>query len=248
MRIGIAGYGVVGKAMAQVVYHPVIYDPPQGLGNLSDLQRCAYVFVCVPTPSLPDGACDTSIVEEVVGHLQDSLVILRSTVPPGTTRRLATVTGQRIIFQPEFIGVTADHPYPKESDVSWMLLGGEPSDTAEVAREWRRVPPRSRRIYQTTWETAEMAKHATNAFLALKVTLCNELWDLAQKFNVDYEEFVQLWTQDPRIGESHTRVFANDRGFGGACLPKDLAALIAAADGAAPLLEAVRQINDRRRS
>jgi UDP-glucose 6-dehydrogenase len=95
--------------------------------------------------------------------------------------------------------------------------------------------------------TAELTKYMENAFLALKVTFCNEFYDIAEAQGVDYNELRELWLLDPRIGRSHTFVLPFGRGFGGRCLPKDLNAIIHAARGAgveAGLLEAVRDVND----
>src|SRR4029077_1080164 len=90
-----------------------------------------------------------------------------------------------------------------------------------------------------------------NAFLATKVTFCNEFFDIAQRFGIDYNELRELWLLDPRIGKSHTFVFADKRGYAGKCLPKDMDAVIAAAEDAgydAQFLKAVASSNDRMRS
>ena len=85
-----------------------------------------------------------------------------------------------------------------------------------------------------------------NSFLALKVTFCNEFYDIAAAHGIDYNELRELWLLDPRIGRSHTFVLPDDRGFGGRCLPKDLSAIIELARraGVEPmLLEATRAAN-----
>jgi UDP-glucose 6-dehydrogenase len=103
-------------------------------------------------------------------------------------------------------------------------------------------------VRQTDARTAELTKYMENAFLALKVAFCNEVYDVAGATGVDYNELRELWLLDPRIGRSHTWVHPDDRGFGGRCLPKDLRALVAHARsaGEAPLLlEAVLEANAR---
>jgi len=90
-----------------------------------------------------------------------------------------------------------------------------------------------------------------NAFLALKVTFCNEFFDIASVLGVDYNELRELWLQDPRIGRSHTLVFPEDRGYGGKCLPKDVSALIQSATAHAyepSLLTAMVETNARFRT
>jgi UDPglucose 6-dehydrogenase len=85
-----------------------------------------------------------------------------------------------------------------------------------------------------------------NCFLAAKVAFVNQFFDIAQALGVDFDELRRLWLLDPRVGPSHTMV-TPERGFRGRCLPKDMAALIAAMRplGGAPLLEAVQAYNDR---
>ncbi len=90
-----------------------------------------------------------------------------------------------------------------------------------------------------------------NAFLAMKVSFCNEMYDIASVLGVDYNELRELWLLDPRIGRSHTFVFPDDRGYGGACLPKDVKALVnsAASHGhAARLLTEMIEANKDQRS
>ena len=103
-------------------------------------------------------------------------------------------------------------------------------------------------IHQTDSSTAELTKYMENCFLALKVTFCNEFYDIAERFGIDYNELRELWLLDPRIGRSHTFVLPDDRGFGGKCLPKDVSAMVqsACSTGYAPhLLMAVLETNAR---
>jgi UDP-glucose 6-dehydrogenase len=105
----------------------------------------------------------------------------------------------------------------------------------------------------TSSETAELSKYMENAFLAAKVAFCNEFYDLAEAWGIDYDDLRELWLLDPRVGRSHTFVRGDERGFGGKCLPKDLSALVVAAQtitGRVPaMLSAVdasnREVRDR---
>jgi UDPglucose 6-dehydrogenase len=69
MKIGIVGYGHVGKAMYELFKNAIIYDI-NGIGSKEEINQCDVVFVCVPTPSKNDGRCDTSIVEDVISWVQ----------------------------------------------------------------------------------------------------------------------------------------------------------------------------------
>lgn len=233
MKIGIVGAGAVGSAMAKMFTDVAVYDEPKGIGSRTEIDACDVAFVSVPTPERSDGTCDTSIVESVVGWIGAPVIVIRSTVTVGTSRRLARETGKRIVFQPEYgPAETPDHPFNDLRKVRWVVLGGEPADNAVVIRAWQEVYNSEITIMQTTWETAELCKYMENAFLAMKVTFCNEFYELARCFGVDYNELREAWLLDPRIGRSHTWVMPDKRGFGGKCLPKDLSAIIRSAGSA----------------
>jgi UDPglucose 6-dehydrogenase len=252
VRVGIVGVGAVGQGMRQLFPDAAVYDAPKGLGSREAINACEVAFVCVPTPRAPDGTCDTSIVEEVVDWLETPVIVIRSTVSVGTTRRLAEKYDKRVVFQPEYgPAETPDHPFHDLRNVRWIILGGERDDCVRAARAWKTVYSSDIRLLYTTPETAELCKYMENAFLATKVTFCNEFFDIAGLFGVDYDELRELWLQDPRIGRSHTFVFPESRGFGGRCLPKDLEELLSAAraQGYEPrLMGAVQEANRSFRS
>jgi UDPglucose 6-dehydrogenase len=237
--VAIVGYGAVGRGIKELFPSAVIYDEPLGLGAREDASACKYAFVAVPTPPLPDGGCDTSIIDSVLSWLQSDIIVIRSTVAVGTTDRLRKQHGKRVIFQPEYgPGETPDHQFKNARDIRWVILGGDRKDTIEVADLYKTTFRADIVIQQTDARTAELAKYMENAFLALKVTFCNELYDIAGALDVDYNELRELWLLDPRMGRSHTFVHPASRGFGGRCLPKDLDALIhsARASGCDPIL------------
>lgn len=229
--VAIIGAGAVGRSMQQLFPDAVMYDEPLHLGTREAVNACRFAFVCVPTPADPTGACDTAIVESVVAWLACETIVLRSTVAPGTTARLARETGKRVVFQPEYgPGETPDHPYADPRQIGWAILGGPREWTAPVHDLYQRVLNSNVVIQRTDATTAELAKYMENAFLATKVMFCNEFYDVAQALDVDYRELRELWLLDPRMGRSHTWVHPEDRGFGGKCLPKDLDALLRAAE------------------
>lgn len=245
--VAIVGYGAVGKALHQLFPGATVYDEPLGLGDREHVDHCRFAFVAVPTPAGPDGMCDTSIVAEVVSWLDSEIIVIRSTVPPGTTDELRRTTGKRVVFQPEYgPGETPGHHFSDVRRVGWVILGGDRPDTVAVTDLYKKVLNADLIIHQTDASTAELTKYMENCFLALKVTFCNEFYDLAEHFAVDYNELRELWLLDPRIGRSHTFVLPDDRGFGGKCLPKDVSAMVEAARAAeySPrLLEAMQEVN-----
>jgi UDPglucose 6-dehydrogenase len=237
----------VGQSLHSLFPHALLYDGPKGIGTKDEVDSCDITFVCVPTPSRPDGSCDTSIVEDVVSWLGAGVIVICSTVIVGTTERLRDETGKRIVFQPEYgPGGSPGHPYQDRRAVDWLILGGKKEDTTVVADLFKRALSAGLVIRQTDSRTAELAKYMENAYLALKVTFCNSFYDLAEAAGVDYDELRELWLLDPRMGRSHTFVYADDRGYDGACLPKDVEALLSFAGSSgvdAGLLRSMREVN-----
>jgi UDP-glucose 6-dehydrogenase len=126
-----------------------------------------------------------------------------------------------------------------------------PKDVSDVAALYKVVLPLlDIRICQTNSRTAELAKFMENAYLATKVTFCNEFYDIAQALGIDYNELREVWLQDERMGRDHTLVYPDKRGFGGPCLPKDTLGIITVAleNSTNPeLLRAVVSANERMR-
>ena len=254
MKLGIVGYGVVGKALGKVFhYEPMshevfVYD--KGLRGLDTsacrnaIQSCDLVFLAVPTPEGPDGACDVSMVREVVDWVRPPICI-KSTVPPGTVDHLVAATGKQICFSPEYVGETRWHPWKDIEAHGFVIVGGEKPVCDRVVCAYQAFLGPSIRYYITSAKTAELCKYMENAFLATKVAFVNQFYDLAQALGVNFNELRELWLADARIGRSHTLV-TEERGYRGRCLPKDMAAIIHAAKalGGAPLLEAVDRYND----
>ena len=102
MKIGIVGYGHVGKAMHKLFKEAVVYDKFLGLGSQTEINLCDAVFVCVPTPQMQDGHCDTSAVEEVIRWVESKVIVLRSTVYVGFTDEMCKKYMKEIVFQPEY--------------------------------------------------------------------------------------------------------------------------------------------------
>lgn len=199
------------------------------------VEQCDLAIVCVPSPAREDGSCDTSIVEAAVSHVIEKnqcgcLILIRSTVPPGTTSRLSFTHGHgasleptdRLHFSPEFVVErTGDEARDR------MIVGGPRA--AEVLSYFdRALPAEARRVVCSATE-AEMVKYMTNAFLAVKVAFATEMSDIGRALGLDYAQLRELWLLDDRVGRSHTMVYGDRRGFGGKCLPKDVLALEALA-------------------
>lgn len=192
------------------------------------------IFLCLPTPMQKDGRCDTGLLDETVQRLDDlavtlgkrPVVVIKSTVEPGTTARLhARCRAARVCFNPEFLREATFVEDFKNQDR--IVLGGPPEATAVVAELFQRRFP-GVPLLCTDATTAEMVKYVTNAFLALKVSFANEIKGICDRLAIDYNEVVQLAALDQRLGASHWSVPGPDGkpGFSGSCFPKDLNALM----------------------
>jgi UDPglucose 6-dehydrogenase len=255
MRFGIVGYGVVGRHLGADVLRAgqplVIYDKFDARydNTQAAVNGCDLVFVCVSTPPGLDGRCDVSAVDDVFTWLRAPLAVIRSTVAVGTTDRLQAQTGGRaVVFCPEFIGEGVNAPYNHMAQPPFLVLGGAPFATHAAAQALGYLYNAECRLFTTDARTAECIKYAENAFLATKVTFFNEWFDICRALGANWQDFVGGLTLDYRIGASHTQVHEDDRGWGGRCLPKDTAALLAhVGPETAPLLAAVRAVNDAHR-
>ena len=248
LKVAVVGAGIVGQAMKDLCGpETVLFDIKPGFSTDREaVNACDAAFVCVPTPAAADGSCDTSIVEEVVSWVRTPLILLRSTVSPGTTDRLRSAYKKRIVFQPEYLGESPDHFFGSVRHRTFVVLGGEPADTSAAADFYKHFYNSYVQFYFTDALTAELAKYMENAFYAVKVTFVNEFYAIAKAHGVDFNALREIWLADTRISRDHTFVYPDDRGFGGKCLPKDMSAIVKAAKEKgcdARLLEAVFQIN-----
>ncbi|MEA2719826.1 MAG: UDPglucose 6-dehydrogenase [Candidatus Eremiobacteraeota bacterium] len=254
MKIGVVGHGTVGSALARFFERPgrhdvAVYDaflePYASAERLAAVDACDIAFVAVPTPFDPrSGSCDVSAVRDVVVRLDVPLCI-KSTVPPGTTDALVRETGKRIGFSPEYLGESESHPWREADDCGFLVVAGDATVRALVRSAYASSSASELRYLEAAdARAAELAKYMENCYLATKVAFVNQFADLAAQAHVDFDEVRSIFLLDPRVGESHTRVTA-DRGFGGRCLPKDLAALVSWSGGPshAPLIQAVLDYN-----
>lgn len=260
-KIGIIGYGFVGKAVANsfVEHNDVklrIYDPkyPELSTSIAKIkEKSDAIFVCLPTPQSEHGECDTSILEGVLEQLLgfDGVVISKSTAPPICYRRYEHELGLKLIHAPEFLTAkNANYDYINPVNV---VIGGKHKywdEASEFILPYVQFPPK--RVEYCTIAEAAMFKYVANTMLAMKVVMNNEYATMCEKFNINWETVAGIASGDPRLGNTHWQVPGPDgsRGFGGACFPKDTSALLNMADELdiemSMLLTAIRT-NDRLR-
>ena len=240
MNIGIIGQGFVGNAVYQKFknyYDVLTYDLDESKSNSNVneiIRKCENIFLCLPTPMYWDGSCNTSIVENVLAGIDlttDNLetemnIIIKSTIPPGTTERWnQRFESLNIVFNPEFL--TERNAIKDYENQNRIILGGVRPATTELKRVFSKVFPKEH-IIKTDSTHAEMVKYLTNTFLSVKVSFANEIYQLCDRLGIDYDKVVEYATYDERLGKSHWNVPGHDGdfGFGGHCFPKDLKALL----------------------
>ena len=240
MNIGIIGQGFVGNAVYQKLkkyYKVFTYDVKVKLCN-SDLEtileRCKIIFVCLPTPMNKDGSCNLDILDNTLKEINKAsrdvdgrIVIIKSTIIPGSTDKFQTEYPYiDLVFNPEFL--TEANAVDDFENQTRLLLGGPLRATTKVKQIFSSVFRKTPRIIKTDAKTVELVKYVTNAFLSTKVSFANEMYQLCEGLDLDYDKIIEYATLDPRLGDSHWGVPGpdGDFGFGGHCFPKDLSALI----------------------
>ncbi|MCK9351730.1 MAG: NAD(P)-binding domain-containing protein [Candidatus Paceibacterota bacterium] len=230
--IGFIGQGWIGKNYADNFeergYKVVRYAKEEPYTKNKDkIAKCDIVFIAVPTPSTPKGF-DDSILRKVLPLVgKGKIVVLKSTLLPGTTAKLQKKFPDIILMHsPEFlreVSAKFDTANPDRNIVGIPVDNKKYRTAAEKALS---VMPKAPFEKVCTAEEAELVKYGGNCWLYVKVVFVNMLHDLSQQIpNVKYETVRDAMKADPRIGDSHLDpVHKSGRGAGGHCFIKDFAA------------------------
>ena len=243
MKIGIVGNGFVGSSVAFGFSAQTgcdadvkIYDKDisKGTHKLDEVINSSdYIFVSVPTPSNEDGSINLDVVYDIFNQMNDinnrtnNVFLLRSTVTPGTTRKLQRkFRNLNIVFNPEFL--TERSAKLDFINQARFILGGRKKDVNKVEKLYRWRFGETTPIIKTNYETAELIKYMNNCFFATKVSFLNEMYKVADACGADWDMAVEGFVRDGRIGHTHLSVPGPDGkfGFGGSCFPKDVQAMI----------------------
>jgi UDPglucose 6-dehydrogenase len=188
-------------------------------------------------------------MDDVFSKLKDlksKIVVIRSTVIPGTTENYQQkYPNLKVLFNPEFLtDATANKDYAKPDK---QIIGYTTASQGAAAQEVLDLLPDAPYKKAMPAKEAEMVKYMVNSYYATKVTFANQIYDICQAAGIDYETVKEGFKADKRVIDSHLEIFHKGyRGFGGKCLRKDLYSLIdfAKKKGAEPkLLEAAKEIN-----
>ncbi|MBH20134.1 MAG: hypothetical protein CL851_06860 [Crocinitomicaceae bacterium] len=245
-NIGIIGRGFVGSAVAHgfsegVGYNAIIRiydkDPSKSLNSLEDVvNKSDFIFVSVPTPSNEDGTINIEILNSCISEINEihskkkhsnPIVLIRSTILPGTSKKIQNIfPDMRIVFNPEFLTErSANFDFISQTR---FVLGGEKKNVAEVSKLYRDRFGSSIAIIETDFQSAELIKYVCNTYFATKVSFLNEMKRISDKVDANWDDVIEGFLRDGRIGSSHSQVPGPDGkfGFGGSCFPKDIQAMI----------------------
>jgi UDPglucose 6-dehydrogenase len=201
------------------------------LGIPADVSDVDFVFLAVPTPTGEGGAADLSAVADVLAQTRDLLpagcvVVIKSTVPVGTTTRVANLLGRRdmaVVANPEFLReghAVEDFLHPQR-----IVVGAE--DEASALRVLSLYAGTDAPAVITGSASAELVKYASNCFLAMKLSYVNTLAELCEEVGADIEDVTEGMRLDERIGSAF---LDPGPGWGGSCLPKDTRALLSTSE------------------
>lgn len=258
MKIVIAGYGPVGKAVESALRnHPgeveiFLDDPAKGHNYYRDEQIDPPdgVVVCVATPMRQDGYCETGNVKDVFNKYGDTKYLIKSAVDPVWLKKRAIAYKGRYTYSPEFLASSNINRSPTDEflNQTFAIYGGD--DCRFWDELFKPVLPLLKEVKYCSLEQAAFSKYVENCFLATKVVFFNEMYKIYNACGFEgFDQMIDAITIDPRIGRSHTQVPGPDGkyGYGGHCLPKDMAAL-RSLHNITPLLDAVTDTNEEYRN
>ena len=253
--INIIGYGYVGSAIGylceknnikfnvcdtliktgQFNYFSNIYDLINN-SEIKDNNNINYIFIAVPTPSDSDGNCDTSLVHSVIKQIYEyqtksTIIIIKSTLCPGTTLKLHNeFKNIDIIICPEFL--TEKNYLNDIYNVKFILFGTKDFSMTkyqQLLKLFRNLYSHNKMIdiISKSYVECELFKYTLNTFFATKITFFNEIYQLCEAMDVDYQELKTLFKLDNRIGDYGITVPGEDRKFSynKKCLPKEIASM-----------------------
>lgn len=236
MRVGIVGHGFVGQALEygfkdthNIFIHDKFKSDSWGLEEV--LFSSNIIFFCLPTPFIENSMrIDLSIYDEVISECSklcsDKIFVIKSTVVPETTKNYQNLyPNNKFAFNPEFLTeVNANEDFINSSRI---VLGSDDSSVLSVLRDLYRSCPHfsDTNIIEMNSTEAEIVKYQANVTLATRVAISNYFYDICESTGSDYSKVRLGVISDSRIGSSHNTV-TSDRGFGGKCFVKDLAAII----------------------
>jgi len=257
--LGIVGQGFVGNAFREGMrnkfrietYDKYVHERSTCKSIKELVNKSCILFVSVPTPMRKTGECDLSIIESVFDEIYDACynsnevdeheyvvkteVVIRSTVSVGSTDTFNRKYGARlsVLFNPEFLTeMNAISDFKNQNRVILGIANNMMNESFIAEKVYAEAFPDAVCVKLPAVE-AELVKYTTNVFLAVKVSLANELWQVCRAVGANYDRMIDAAKLDKRLGQSHWMVpgppqVHDERrlfSWGGHCLPKDLNSL-----------------------
>lgn len=221
-KVGIVGYGVLGRKIHKVFPEALIYD--RYLDSKQDLSACEVAFLAVPT-DWNGTALEESEIEEAVRTCAAEILVIRSATNPGFADRMTAKYQKRIVINPEYFGESTNHPFGDTNQPPFLILGGASEDIRPVIELYAEVYNANIRIRQTSALEAEVIKLSENRAILFKITQIQELYDACEATGVDFYTIRDaVYGDDPRFNLWWTFVYPDKRGANSKCLPKDVLA------------------------
>ncbi len=247
-KIGIIGLGYVGGALRHWFRRRpgvslFLYDKYKKIGSPKEINKADIIFISVPTPyHRKDGYDDTAVVESLRNLKSPKVIVLKSTITPGSTERFQKkFPKHKILFNPEFLRAKtakADFIKPERQIVGYT------KKSRVFANKVLKLLPKSPFVRTMPATEAETVKYFGNTFLATRVIFANQIYDLCKALKIDYNAVKEAAGADKRVGTSHFDIFHSaGRGYTGGCLPKDTKAFIDFAKKQGVNLELLRTVD-----
>lgn len=222
MKVGIIGYGWIGKATQKLFPNAQVYDKYIE-GYTKPLEDCDIAFLAVPTPWNKGDGLDCSAVEDAIASCGCDFIVIRSATQPGFADKMVKKYNKRIVVQPEYLGETPNHPFLQMDSRQFMILGGDSKDRRQVIECYQQAYNANITIRQVTRYEAEIIKFTENRAIFYKVMQCQELYDACEAAGVDYYTIRDaVYGDDPRQNLWFSFVFPKNRGANSKCIPKDV--------------------------
>lgn len=234
MKIGIIGVGFVGGAMKKVFEEKNIevfaYDKYKKYDAIEEVCKSDIIFLCLPTLFIEECGYDKKPIYETCDYLEEmqykGSVVVKSTVEPGTVKKLNKRYSFDIYHNPEFL--TARTAYEDFKNQTHIVIGVDlKKESLNVYNFYKKHWPNAK-ISICKTEESEAMKLFCNNFYSMKIMIFNEFYDLCKKQNLDYNIITELMLKNEWINKMHTEVPGPDGklGYGGACFIKDTNALL----------------------
>lgn len=261
LKVGIVGHGFVGKAVDfgfSLNVDKKIIDPKYNsiIDELIEFDPDV-IFICVPTPMSKSGAIDCSIIIDVIKQITNrkinSIIVIKSSITPAKLKECNKINSN-LVYNPEFL--TERNANYDFINPDMLVIGGSNKNAEYISKIYSENSScKECPVFITDIYTASLVKYTLNTFLATKVLFMNEIYQafIATNTSFTWKHFTDILKSDSRMGESHLEVPGPDGkfGFGGACFPKDISALISFVEedgGSLDLIKSVKKINNKIRS